>query len=101
MPALQLDVLTEPLVRVLADDLEHREAIATASHEALVDERAEILERRVADRFRGSECPASGEDAEPREQLLGARLEQVVAPVERHAQRLLMLRRVAAPAGQQ
>src|SRR5204862_141467 len=47
------------------------------------------------------ERPASREDAQPSEQLLRARLEQVVAPVEGHAKRLLVLRRVAPAARQQ
>ncbi len=99
----------EPLERVFAHDLEHREARLAGGglalpHEALVDECAEPFEDRgvtVADGLGRGERPAAGEDAEPFEKLLRVGIEQVVAPVERHAQRLLMPWRITPAARQQ
>ena len=99
----------QSLERILAHDLEHREPrVAGGSlalpDEALVDQRRESFQHGVvssADSLGGRKRPAAREHAELREEALRSRLEQVVAPVERHAERLLMLRRVATTAGEE
>ena len=64
--------------------------------EALVGERGDAVERlEAADGLGGVEREAAGEDAELGEQPLRRRVEQVVAPVDRAAQRLLAARDVA------
>ena len=70
--------------------------------QALVDERhqpvedvATDLRRRTADRLGRREVAAAGEDGQPIEQPLPAVVEQVVAPGDRAAQRLLALGQVA------
>src|SRR6185437_8344641 len=101
--------LRESLERVLTDDLEHPEPRLTVrslalSHETLVDERGEPFEHRAvatADGLRGWKRPAAGEHAELREEMLRLRFEEGVAPVERHAECLLMARRVPSPTGEQ
>jgi hypothetical protein len=85
MPAIERVVLAESFERVLADDLEHREALVATADEALIHEHRKIFERRDAHGLRRRERPAAGEDAQACKQLLRARLEQVVAPVECHA----------------
>src|ERR671935_2781942 len=84
----------QPLERILAHQLQHREARLAADtfappHEALVDERRQSLEHgavAVADGLGRRERAAAPEDAEPREKPLHRGLEEVVAPVERRAQ---------------
>ena len=56
---------------------------------------------RAADRLGGREREAAGEDAELRRTASGRGVEQVVAPADRGAQRLLALRRVARAGAQQ
>ena len=63
---------------VLADRLQHPEALAGVAQEALVDERLEEVEVGVADVFGGVEGAAAGEDGEAREELLFVLGEQVV-----------------------
>ena len=58
------------------------------------------LGRRAADRLGGLEVAAAGEDRQPIEQPPAAVVEQVVAPGDRAAQRLLAGRQVARAGGQ-
>jgi hypothetical protein len=103
----------ELLLGVLADGLKHPEARLLAGtdgalDQAAVDQYPEPLEhvasRQVsaaADGLGRFQRPATGEDGQAPEQRLLTRAEQVVAPGERLAQRLLALRQVGRPAGQQ
>jgi hypothetical protein len=92
--------LLQALERVLPDRLEHRETAVVGADEALVDERLERLEAGGAHLLRRLERPAAREDAEPREQTLLLLAQQVVAPLDRRAQRALPFGRVAGAAGQ-
>ena len=56
---------------------------------ATVDERLESVEVGVADLLGGGERAAAGEHGQPGEQALLVRLEEVVRPLDRRAQRLL------------
>ena len=106
-------LLAQPLPSVLAERLEHDEArVAVVGHaldeQAVVDERGDAVEdvdaevlAGVADGLGRLERAAAGEDREAPEQRLLGRRQQVVAPVDRAAQRLLALRQVARAAGQQ
>ena len=90
----------ESLPCELADRLEHPEAllavrVGAAADEALVEQRRQRVEIRVADRFGGVEGAAAAEDGEPGEQLLLVVVEQVVAPGDRRAQRRVALVGVA------
>ncbi len=88
--------------RVLTDGLEHAEPAVGTGQQALVGERRDPVERlEPAHRLGGFEREAAGEHAELREQPLGLRFEQVIAPADRGAQRLLALRRVAGAAAEQ
>ena len=103
----QLRIVAEPFGREVADRLEHRQARAgrtgvDLTHQALVHQRAEPVEhvdpvealhapRDGLDRFEGG----AGEHGEEREQPLLVGGEQLVAPVDRVAQRPLAFRRVA------
>src|SRR5438067_6692921 len=87
---LGLTGLVKPLDRVLADRLQHPEAVALAdANQALVDERLERVKICVADCFRRLERAAAREDGEPSEELLLVLGQQLVAPLDRRAQRLL------------
>ena len=101
----------EPLERIRARRLEHpvaRDRIAFGQHERLVDQRAEMIERRpridalvARDVLRRLQREAAGEDAEsPKHRLLVGR-QQRVAPFERRAQRLVAAQHDARTAGQQ
>ena len=68
--------------------------------EALGDERGERVQLGAADLLGRLEREAAGEGAEPREELFLAVVEEVVAPGERVAQRLLPRGKVACAAGQ-
>src|SRR5437764_3441179 len=93
--------------RVLPHRLYHREprlVLLGLPDKALVHERRDPFEHRPVDAADGlgrRERAAAGKDAELREEPLLVLAEQVVAPVERGSQRLLVLRRVAAAAGQE
>ena len=87
---LGLAGVLEPLGSVLADRLQHPEAVALAdANQALVDERLERVEICVAHRFRRPERAAAREDCEPCEEPLLVLVQQLVAPLDRRAQRLL------------
>ena len=92
----------ELLGRVLADRLEHQEAVvADRLHEARVDEGFEAVEIRAGDLLRGRERERAREDGEAGEERLDGRIEEVVAPFDRRSQRALTLGRVARSAGQE
>ena len=108
-----LAVLEQPLPAVLAERLEHDEArlavLGRPLHEqAVVHERGDAVQdvdaqvlAGIADGLRGLERAASGEHRQAAKELLLGRRQQVVAPLDRLAQRLLAFRQVARPAGQQ
>ena len=110
-----LAALLEPLERVLADRLEHREPrLAVRPRRSrggsCSTSDAEPVERRRVGRSSrrdphtasaASSGPPPANTAEPREQAPLVGVEQVVAPVDRAAQRPLALRQVAGAAGQQ
>ncbi len=99
---VRLAGFVELLACVLANRLEHEEAVvADGLEQAQVDERGESIELGVADLLRGGERGAAREDGESGEELLACRVEEVVAPLDRRAERALALRRVAGAAGQQ
>jgi hypothetical protein len=94
--------LVEPLECLLADRVEHAEAAAAPPpHEALHDERLEDVELGVANGLRRAEREAAGEHRQPLEELLLVRPEQLVAPLDRRAQRALACRGVARLAGEE
>ena len=88
----------ELLERVLADRLEHPDAIRLAdADEALVDERLKRVEVGIADRFGSLERAAAGEDPEAGEEALLVRVQKLVRPPDGSPQRLLT--RIYAAAG--
>ena len=97
-----LTCLRQPLRRELPDRLEH--PVAVGSHgigapteEALVEEGRQGVELGVADLLRGLQRTAAAEHREAREQLLLGSVEEVVAPLDRRAQRRVPLVCVASP----
>src|SRR3954447_4110202 len=94
--------LAEPLVRELADGLEHPVALLTessraAAEEALVEERGERVEVGVTDQLRRLERAAAAEHAEAREEHLLVLVEQVVRPDDGRPQRRVALFGIAGP----
>ena len=102
-----LTVGLEPFRRVLPDRVQEPEARLAVGrlldlHEALVDQRHQPVEdvatdlgRRTADRLGRGEVAPGGEDRQPIEQPLPAVVEQVIAPGDRAAERLLAFGQVA------
>src|SRR5215510_12772053 len=84
-------MIGEALACELADRLQHREPAVSLADEALVDERGERVQVAVADRLGRLERPAAGEDRETCQEVLFTGLEEVVAPLDRGAQRALPL----------
>ena len=105
MPAPQLLGLlaaAELLERVLPDRLEHEEAVVPDRlQQAVVDERGELVDARVADLLRRLERERACEHRQAGEQRLRRSVEQVVAPLDRRAQRALALRGVARTSGEE
>ena len=91
----------EQLAGVLADRLEHAEALAVDANEALVDERAERVEISTAHLLDRLERAASGEDGEAAEERPLVVVEELDAPADRVAQRSMPSRRVARPGGEE
>src|SRR5438309_1793023 len=88
------------LSRVLPDRLEKQEtALADRLEEAPVDQTGDLVEVGSGDDLRGFDGETAGEDGEPAERALQWLLQQLVAPGDRRAQRLLPLRRVASSSG--
>ena len=107
MTAAQLLLLTtcvEALECVLTDRLEHAKARLVrlvAAEQALVGQRGERDEARVADGLGGLERAAAGEDGERRKQPLLFLVEQVEAPVQSGAEGPVSRGGVARSRGQQ
>ena len=97
----------EPIVRVLADRLQHAKPVVLAVHlhERLVNERLQFVDdhlaRVSADGFGVHEGAPAGEDGHAPEQTLLRVRQQRVAPVNRRAQRLLPLGSVARAGGEE
>src|SRR4051794_17190784 len=90
--------LFEPLDGVLANRLEHPEAALGVPDEALLDQRLERVQVGPGDIFGGLDRAAAGEDAERGEEPLLVGRQEVVAPGDRRAERLLARVGVAAAA---
>ena len=93
---LGLPGVLQTLERVSPDRLEHPEALAGVADEALHDERLQGVEIRAGDPLRRLEGAAAGEDGQAGEEALLSARQQVVAPLDRGAQRLLARLCVAA-----
>jgi hypothetical protein len=92
----------ELLGRVLADRLEHQEAVvADRLDQARVYEGLETVEVRTGDVLGAREWERAREDGEAGEERLDGHIEEVVAPFDRRSQRALTLRGVASSAGQE
>src|SRR6266540_509284 len=93
--------LLELLGRVLANRLEHQEAVVRDRlQEAEIDERAQRVEVRVTNLLGGGKWEAPGKDREPAEEDLRLRVEQVVTPLDRCPQCSLVFRDVPGAAGE-
>ena len=90
----------ESLGGVLADRLQHPEALRRVPNQALVDERLQAVEARVDDLLGRLQGAAAAEDREPSEEGLLVVRQQVVRPLDRRPQRPLALGCVAGAAGQ-
>jgi hypothetical protein len=97
---LALVGLSQPLARVLAhrfqEPVAHIVAVHVGDDERLLDQLAEHVEkylamqvRRTADGVDGVQAPAAGEGREPSQQHAFRLAQQVVAPVDGSAKRLL------------
>jgi hypothetical protein len=87
--------------RVLPDRLEHRDAVPKPPYEALVEQRLERVEVGGTDIFGCLERAAAGENRQTREQLLLVVRQELVAPLDRRAQRPLALRQVTRARGEE
>jgi hypothetical protein len=87
--------LVQPFARILADRLEHPVALLCETEQAFLDQRLQPFDVGAAD-FLGGFQGATREDREGAEYTLLFLGEQVVAPVDRRAQRLLPRVGVAA-----
>ena len=92
---VRLGARVEQLARVLADRLEHAEALAVGTDEALVDERAEGVEVSAAHLLCRLERAPADEDGEAAKQRRLMLVEELDAPADRVAQRSMPGRRVA------
>src|SRR5438874_12489648 len=86
---LLLAALRQPPARILADRLKHPEALIRVPEKALVHERLQRVEIGVRDPLGRLEGAAAAEDGKAGEQPLLVFREEVVAPIDRRAQRLL------------
>ena len=94
------DRVEQPEARLAVGDLlDLDQALVDERHQAVEDVAAE-LGRRPADRLRRGEVAAAREDRQPVEQPPAAVVEQVVAPGDRAAERLLARGQVARAGGQ-
>src|SRR5207244_1325789 len=90
----------EQLSRVFTDRLEKQEtALADRLEEAPVHQSGDLVEIGSGDDLRGFDGETAGEHGEPAESTLEWLLQQLVAPGDSRAQRLLSLRRVASSSG--
>src|SRR5436190_9173800 len=89
----------EQLACELPDRLQHPEAAALpAAEQALLEQRLERVEVGLAHLLGRLDREAAGEDGEAAEQLLFRLVKELVAPLDRRAQRPLALRRVSSAA---
>ena len=95
---VRLAARLEPLAGEFADRLEHPEALARATQQALLHECLERVKIGAGDLLGSGERAASDEDGQAREEPLLVLAEQVVRPRDRRAQRLLPDFGVAAAA---
>src|SRR6266511_2147610 len=80
----KLRVLRHSLGRVLTSRLEHEEApVIGLSEQALVNERLQVVEVRVADRRGRLQVKAAGEDGKAAKEALLCFAEKLVAPLDR------------------
>ena len=98
---------------VLANSFQHREAgfsirRRSLQHQAFIEHRSHTVEQvqieiapGVANRFDALQIAAANEDRETPEEFLLGGIQQLVAPIHGCTERLLALREVARPAGQQ
>ena len=107
---LAVAALGQPLERVLADRLQHPEAGLAGGHglrpkQAVVQQRLDTgddVELEVAgDRLRSVQSEAPDEDTEAREERLLLCAQEVVAPLDRGAQRPVPLGQAGAGLGLQ
>src|SRR4029078_10286776 len=85
---------------VLANDLEHPVTLVRIRDEAFVDERLQRVEIGATDLLAGVQCPASAKGSQSGERVFLVGGQQVVAPIDSRAERLLALGQVARTAGQ-
>src|SRR5438105_505368 len=98
---LALAELREALEREFTNRLEHEEARADQRlDQARLADGADTVDCCLTDDVGGPERERAREDGESREEILQVGLQQVVAPLDRRAQRLLTRRRVACAARQ-
>ena len=92
----------EPLERVLAHGFEHPEAPAVAGHQAVLGERADAVQRlRSADALAAASVKPPTNTPSWANSRCAVRVEQVVAPADRGAQRPLAVGRVARAGAEQ
>ena len=96
---LSTPAVLELLDGVLPDRLEHRQALAVATHEVLVDERSDRGRARARHRLGVLSAATTDEGPERLEESPLVFVEQVVAPGDGRPQRLLASRDVAHAAG--
>jgi hypothetical protein len=94
----RIRIFRESFQRVLADRLEHPEPLPGVADQALADERLERVELRTGDLLRRRKGAPACEDGQPGEQATLGVIEQLVAPVDGRAQRLLAWVEVACSA---
>ena len=87
--------LVEPQPGELEDRLQHHEALAPPSQQALVDQRLDELGVAFGDGLDRLQRGAAREDGEPPEELLLLARQELVAPLDRRVQRPLPLGHVA------
>ena len=93
-------VLGQPFERVLPHGFEHEQALVVRGQQLLGHERVQDVERGASDGLGRRHGGASGEDGHVRERAALLAREQVIAPVDRRAQRALALRSIAGSADQ-
>ena len=96
---LCVNAFLELLDGVLPDRLEHREPVAVASHEILVDERSDRARARARHRLGVLDAATADEGPERLEQTPLVVVQQVVAPADGRPQRLLASRDVSHAPG--
>src|SRR5437763_11605114 len=99
---IALAACVEQLHAVFADGFEHEQpALPDRLEQVPVDEAGDLIEVRSCSPLGGVQREGSAEGGQAQEDALEARVEQVVAPLDRRTQRLLTLGRIARAAGEQ